>query len=309
MSLLIICPWPNLDEYRNNILELMPDLEVRIAPDTGPVDEVEFVLVWGHDPGELLRFPNLKFICSMGAGVDHMFRDPKLPEGVPIVRLVDRLLATNMAEYVLLAVLRYHRQYHEYRELQRRREWKLLPAPSTGTKRVGIMGLGNIGGTTARLLVRLGFDVAGWDHRPIEIRGVELFRGDENFIPFLERTEIVSCLLPLTPATQGTLNARAFSALPEGAYVINSARGGHLVEEDLLAALDSGHIAGATLDVFNSEPLPDNHPLWTHPKVVLTPHASSITIPRSVIPQIVENIKRARAGLLLNHLVDPVAGY
>jgi glyoxylate/hydroxypyruvate reductase A len=309
MSLLIISPWTNLDEYTNNIRELMSDLEIRIAPDTGPVEEVEFVLVWNHEPGELLRFPNLKFICSMGAGVDHMFRDDKLPPGVPLVRLVDKLLATNMAEYVLLAVLRYHRQYHEYRALQLRREWKVLPAPRTETKRVGIMGLGNIGGTTARLLVRLGFDVAGWDHRPVEVDGVELFHGDANFIAFLERTEILSCLLPLTPETRGILNARAFSALPEGAYVINSARGGHLVEEDLLAALDSGHIAGATLDVFNAEPLPDDHPLWTHPKVVLTPHASSITIPRSVIPQIVENVRRARAGLLLNNIVDPVAGY
>ncbi|MBI4183565.1 MAG: glyoxylate/hydroxypyruvate reductase A [Proteobacteria bacterium] len=309
MSLVIISPWKNVTQYRKLILDRMPDLDVRVSPDVGPADKVEFALVWNQPPGSLKRFPRLKFICSMGAGVDHMLKDPELPEGVPMVRLVDRLLASQMVEYVMLAVLRYHRQYHEYREQQRRGVWKVLPPPNTEATRVGVMGVGNLGGLACRRLSALGFDVAGWSRRPKTIEGIKSYYGDAGLRVFLERTQILSCLLPLTPRTAGIINKGTLSSLPKGAYVINSARGGHVIEEDLLAALDSGHIAAATLDVFQAEPLPAEHPFWSHPKVVLTPHASSITIPDSVVPQIVENIERARAGRPLLNLVDPVEGY
>ena len=184
-----------------------------------------------------------------------------------------------------------------------------MPAPDTARRRIGILGLGELGGDAARKLLALGFPVMGWSRRPKDIPGVEGFHGEAGLAAMLARSDILICLLPLTPDTRGVLNARSLGLLPRGAFLLNAARGGHVVQEDLLAALDQGQIAGAALDVFEPEPLPADHPFWAHPKVVLTPHAASITIPRSAAPQVVENIHRARAGRPLINLVDFGAGY
>jgi glyoxylate/hydroxypyruvate reductase A len=209
----------------------------------------------------------------------------------------------------MLAVLRHHRQDAGYRALQAAGVWEELPAPDTEATRIGIMGLGNLGADAARKLAALDFRVAGWSRTARALPGIETFAGEKGLMPFLARTDILVCLLPLTPATEGIINARTLAALPRGAYVINAARGGHVVEDDLLAALESGHVAGATLDVFRTEPLPEGHRFWTHPKVILTPHAASITIPRSVAPQVVDNLARLREGRPLANVVDVTVGY
>jgi glyoxylate/hydroxypyruvate reductase A len=258
---------------------------------------------------ELRRYPNLKLIVSMGAGVDHLLRAPGPPPGIPVARLKDVLLTSAMAEWVLLNVLRFHRQDPEYRALQQRKEWLELSAPSTSERRIGILGIGELGSASARVLGSLGFPVMGWSRSAKTLAGVQTFHGADGLMAMAAKTDILICLLPLTPETRGVLNAKLLSALPRGAYVINGARGGHMVAQDMLAALGSGHIASAALDVFEPEPLPPESPFWSHPKVFLTPHAASITIPSSVAPQVVENIHNMRAGRPLINLVDFRLGY
>jgi glyoxylate/hydroxypyruvate reductase A len=296
--------------WRDALLELEPGLEIRLFPDSGDPADIEAAVVWtAHDMTELRRYPKLKLIVSMGAGVDHLLRPPGPPPGIPVARLVDQRLTTGMTEWVLLNVLRFHRQDPEYRALQAARIWEELPAPETSARRIGILGVGELGSASAKALLSLGFPVMGWSRRPKAIPGVEGFHGPQGLDAMLSRTDILVCLLPLTPETRGVINARTLGLLPRGAFLINGARGGHVVQPDLLAALDSGQVAGAALDVFEPEPLPPEHPFWGHPKVVLTPHAASITIPRSAAPQVVENIRRAREGRPLINLVDFAAGY
>jgi glyoxylate/hydroxypyruvate reductase A len=310
MSALLVSTKPaTMLVWREELLALDPTLDIRLFPETGPVEDIAAAVTWNHPPEDLHRYPNLKLLISMGAGVDHLFRPPGPPPGVAVVRLVDRLLTTAMSEYVMLAVLRHHRQDEGYRALQAAREWEELPAPDTEATRIGILGLGNLGADAARKLAALGFRVSGWSRTPKELPGIATVSGNDALLPFLARTDILVCLLPLTPETEGIINARTLAALPRGAYVINPARGGHVVEEDLLAALDAGHVSGATLDVFRTEPLPVEHRFWTHPKVILTPHAASITIPRSVAPQVVDNLARLRDGRPLANVVDVSVGY
>lgn len=308
-ALLVSTKPQSMQQWRRELLALDPGLDIRLFPQTGPVEDITAALTWNHPPEDLYRYPNLRLLISMGAGVDHLFRPPGPPPGVAVVRLVDRLLTTAMSEYVLLAVLRHHRQAEIYRAQQRARIWHELPAPDTENTRVGILGLGVLGSDAARKLAALGFRVAGWSRTKKSLAGIESFVGRAELKPFLERTDILVCLLPLTAETRHILDAAAFAALPKGAYVINVARGGHLVEDDLLAAIDSGHLSGATLDVFETEPLPGEHPFWGHPKIIVTPHAASVTVPRSVAPQVVENMRRLAAGEPLLNVVDVSIGY
>lgn len=310
MAVLLSTKPAAMAEWRDALLALDPGLEIRMFPDAGEPRDIEAAVVWtSHDMAELRRYPNLKLIVSMGAGVDHLMRPPGPPPGIPVARLVDMRLTQGMTEWVLLNVLRFHRQDPEYRALQAARVWEELPAPDTAARRIGILGLGELGGAAARALVALGFPVMGWSRRPKMMEGVECFHGEEGLSAMLPLADILVCLLPLTPETRGIINARTLGLLPRGAYLLNAARGGHVVQPDLLAALDSGQVAGAALDVFEPEPLPPDHPFWTHPKVILTPHAASITIPRSAAPQVVENLRRAREGRPLINLVDFAAGY
>jgi glyoxylate/hydroxypyruvate reductase A len=297
------------EQWRDLLLRLDPTIDFRRWPDTGPVEEIEFALVWCPPPGELRRYPNLKAIFSMGAGVETLLQDPDLPREIPIVRLVDRGLTASMTEYVLLHVLRYHRRVPEFEELQRRREWVQLDYPLPWERKVGVMGLGVLGGDAAAKLAALGFDVAGWSRTPKQLPGVTGYHGEAGLAPFLARSEILVCLLPLTPETAGILNARSFAALPRGAAIINAARGGHLVEADLLAALESGQVSYAALDVFAEEPLPPDHPFWTHPRITVTPHVASDTPPQTAAETIFRSMRLAREGRPLGNRVDLAAGY
>ncbi len=310
MAVLLSTKASTMEDWRDALLEVDPGLDIRLFPEAGDPSEIEAAVCWtAHDLAELRRYPNLRLLVSMGAGVDHLLRPPGPPPGVPVARLVDERLTQGMTEWVLLNVLRFHRQDLDYRAQQAARVWRELPAPDTARRRIGILGLGALGGDAARALLALGFPVMGWSRGPKSLPGVECFHGEQGLAAMLGRSDILVCLLPLTPETRGLLDAARLALLPEGAFLLNSARGGHMVAADVLAALDRGRLAGAALDVFEPEPLPAEHPFWAHPKVVLTPHAASITIPRSAAPQVVENIHRARAGLTPLNLVDPAAGY
>lgn len=296
--------------WRDALLTLDPTLEVRLHPDAGDPAAIEAVVMWtGFDLAELRRFPKLKLVVSMGAGVDHLLREPGCPPGIPVARLVDTRLTQGMTEWVLLNVLRFHRQDREYRAQQSAGIWHELPAPETGARRIGILGLGALGGDAAARLTALGFPVLGWSRQPKSLPGVQCFHGEGGLAAMLGRSDMLVCLLPLTPETRGLLNAERLALLPRGAYLLNPARGGHVVQDDLLAALDSGHLSGAALDVTEPEPLPASHQIWSHPRIVLTPHAASITIPSSAAPQVVENLRRVRAGEAPINRVDFALGY
>lgn len=309
MALLIIAPELESEMFADEFNRLEPQLDVRIWPQMGEADDIEMVLTWNHPLGELAEFTNLKCIASLGAGVDHIFRDPKLPAGVPVTRVVQSSMSQFMSEYVILSVLHYCRQFDIYKNDQVAKRWQSRMPLLARDIRIGIMGLGQLGADAARKLVQLDFNVDGWSRMPKSIDGVESFAGDDALDDFLGRANILICLLPLTPATRGILNAGTFEKLPAGAYVINVARGAHLIEEDLLAALDSGHLSGARLDVFQTEPLPEDHPFWNHPKILITPHISSITDPITVMPQILDNYRRMKSGRPLKHVVDIERGY
>lgn len=310
MAVLLSTKAHTMEEWKRALLAVDPTLEIRMFPDAGDPASIEAAVVWtSHDMAELKRYPNLRLIVSMGAGVDHLFRPPGPPAGVPVARLVDVLLTSAMSEWVLLNVLRFHRQDAEYRAQQAARIWEELEAPITSKAGIGILGLGELGSDAARKLGMLGFPVMGWTRRAKAVDGVENFTGTDGLLAMAARSRMLVCLLPLTPETRGIVNATVLRAMPRGGFLLNAARGGHVVDADLLAALDSGHIGAAALDVFEPEPLPAEHPYWSHPKVVLTPHAASITIPESVAPQVVENIHRVRAGRPLINLVDFAAGY
>ncbi len=297
------------DWWSRELTDRMPALDVRVWPDAGDLGDIEYLIVWKPPAGLLARFPNLRAVLSLGAGVDHLLADPALPAGVPICRVVDDGLTSRMQEFVLMAVLNHHRRAPTYRAQQQRGDWQEHYQPPAAERVVGIMGLGVLGQACGAVLVGQGFAVSGWSREPKQIEGMCCYHGAAGLTSFLAASEILVCLLPLTPETENILDARLFAQLPDGASLINVARGDHLVEGDLLAALDSGRMAHATLDVFRSEPLPQGHPFWSHPRITITPHVASISDPRSVADQIIENIRRAGLGETLLNQVDPVRGY
>ena len=274
------------------------------APET-----IDWAVVWKPPPGALARLPNLKCVLSLGAGVDHILGDPAYPKGVPLSRVVDPYLTAGMSEYVVLHVLTHHRDLPRSLAHQAAGRWMPFAAPRADETRVGLMGLGELGLDAARKLKPFGYRLAGWSLGRKAEPGVESFAGPDELGAFLARTDILVCLLPLTAATRGILNARAFAQLPQGARIVNAARGGHLIEADLLAALDEGRIGGATLDVFEREPLPAMSPLWSHPKVIVTPHIAALTDARSTAGQMAESMARVRAGGRPLYEVDLRRGY
>lgn len=287
----------------------IPGLDLRFWPEIGIPDDIEVALVWQPPRGLLASLPNLRAILSLGAGVEHILRDPELPARVPVARLIDPGLRIGMVEFILMEVLRYHRHEPEYRAQAARREWKLVRQTLPQNRRIGFLGLGHLGAACAAEFVRLGFDVAGWSRTAKEMEGVTCHCGEDGLFALLERTDILVNLLPLTPDTRDILDATTLGALPRGAVLINAARGAHLVDDDLIEALDRGHLSYATLDVYRTEPLPKNHPFWTHKKITVYPHAAAWTLPEAAAPVIADNIRRATAGEPLFGQVDVRRGY
>ena len=310
-TLLLAVPLAWAPLWTTPLSEIAPDLQLRVqGRDQFDPASVDYVLSFRPQPGFLKTLPRLKAVFSLGAGVDGFLADPDYPKAVPLVRFVDRTLSREMAQYVVMHTLIHHRQQRFFDQAQKDAKWRqTIPPRRTEDTRIGILGLGEIGTLAGERLRDLDFPVAGWSQTKKNVKGIESFAGAAELNAFLARTDILVCLLPLTDGTRGILNKKLFAALPADAFVINVARGGHLIERDLIEALDSGHLSGATLDVFQTEPLPEDNPLWKHPKVTVTPHVGAISDPRVAAQYVHDRIVRNERGEKLDNVVDFERGY
>lgn len=309
MALLFISAVEDPEPYRREFARRLPGDEFRVWPDAGRREDVDFLLVWRPARGSMKGFPNLKAILNLGAGIDYVLKDPDLPREIPLVRLIDRGLTDGMVEFVLHAVLHFHRAFHLYRRFQEQKAWTEVPQVAAAARRIGILGFGHLGQAAARHLLALGFPVSGWSRTRKSVPGARSFAGVGELGDFLGQSDILVCLAPSTAETDGLLNAATLARLPKGAFLVNAGRGGLAIEADVLAALSTGQLAGAWLDVFRREPLPPESPFWTHPHVVVTPHVAAITLPGPAAEEVADNIRRIRAGLAPNGLVDKARGY
>ena len=294
--------------WREALRAHVPDLDFRTYPDFGDARDIDSCLVWKPPANLFQQFPNLRAIFSLAAGVDALLADPTLPD-VPICRMVDRSLSFGMGEFVLAGALHIHRDLHRYRAQQRAENWHLiLPRPPADTK-IGVLGLGEMGQAITTTLVRHGFSVMGWSRTLKELPSVTCFAGPAGLREMAGQSDILVCVLPLTAATTGLLNAELFNAMPPGSALIQVGRGPQLVEEDLLGALEGGRLDYAILDVFGVEPLPKGHVFWQHPKIMITPHAASYSTPQSGSVTVADNLRQLAAGQPLGHVVDRQRGY
>jgi glyoxylate/hydroxypyruvate reductase A len=295
--------------WRDCFAREMPELKVRFWPETGDRAEIDAVAC-GRMPDDALRsLPNLKLVISLFAGQDLFLSDKTIPENVPIVRAANPNGDQMMTETAILHVLRHHRQLPELMLAQQKGEWASPKRLRTRDRKVGVMGLGPIGLAAAKAVRDLGFQTAAWVRHPRQVEGIEIFAGDDKLAAFLARSEIVVNLLPFTPTTEDILGAKTFAQMPKGAAVINLGRGQHVVDAELIAALDSGQLVAATLDVFRQEPLPGDHPFWRHPRVTVIPHASRGQFPAEIVPLICAHLRRFQRGEKMTDVVDPKAGY
>ena len=302
--------WEDMDVWSNGLKETMPEMDVRVYPDEGDVNEVEYAVVWKHPRGILNKYPNLKAILSLGAGVDHIISDPELPEGLPIVRLVDKKLTHEMCLHSLHWVLHFHSDQYLYRIQQQSREWIQQSSVQSEDRTIGIMGLGNIGKAIGDSLINLDFKVVGWGARPKEsLGGIEYYCGHEQLADFLSQTDVLINVLPLTEDTKNILTKIELAFLPKGSFIINIGRGGIINESDLLTSLDIGHITAVALDVFAQEPLPENNSLWDHPSVYVTPHIAGQSNPGSAAQTIADNIRLIEKGETPYPIYSHSSGY
>lgn len=297
--------------WRAAVTKHIPDATLWVwGEDDVDLSQVDYALAWQPAAGLLTRLLNVKAIFNLGAGVDALLQDPMLPKSVPIVRLVDPRLAQGMTEYVVHWVLHAHRDFAVYAQQQRAGLWVQHHNADTAKRRVGILGLGELGQAAAHALLMLGFaSIAGWSRSPKHLPGIESFAGANKLDAFLARTEILVCLLPNTPATRGILNQATLAKLPQGAFVINAGRGSAIDDNALIAALNDGSLSGAALDVFNTEPLPKDHPYWTMDNVFITPHVASLTTADSATQVIAEGIEALQQGRSPANVVDLNQGY
>jgi phosphoglycerate dehydrogenase-like enzyme len=309
MAILVLPTSTFVEQQRAALAALAPDEQIYTDPATAPADEIEALLAFRLEAGIAPRLNALRFIACAGAGVDDLLAVADVPRHIPVVRAVDKLQGQRMAQYVALFVLRFHRDLPRLEQQHRKATWqRLVPVPEEDCT-VGVMGFGNIGAPVVDILTRMAFPVAVWTRSPREIGHAETFSGPEGLAPFLARSRVLVCALPLTPATLGLVDGAALALLPRGAHVINVSRGAVVREADLVAAVDAGHLAGATLDVFETEPLPQTSPLWRHPKILCTPHIAATPRADVAAQQFLDNLHRARAGKPLAHVVDRTLGY
>jgi glyoxylate/hydroxypyruvate reductase len=309
MAIVIASDIKNIQPWIDALKKNDPAPEVIMIDQVEDPSQVEFVLAWNYPHGLLNKYPRLKTVSSMGAGVDHIVADPTLPEGINIVRIIDQRMSDDMYEFTLAAIMNRLRMLTHYREKQMEGIWKKKRYLRISEVRVGVMGAGKIGNHIAEKLDSAGFRVSGWKKSPASSTRYKIYHGDGQLTNFLAGSDILICLLPLTPETEGILNRENLQLLPQNAWIINIGRGGHVVDKDLVSLLDSGHLAGANLDVFRDEPLPSGHPFWNHNKIYLTPHIASLPLPESVAPQIVENYLNTINGRPLVNKIDRENGY
>lgn len=308
MTILYKASAERAEQWAEAFARQAPDIPFRIWPDIGDPAAVEYLLLWQPPERIAETFPRLKMVFSVGAGVDQLDFSA-LPPELPIVRMLEPGIAESMAEFVCMATLMLHRDMVDYLDQQRRRQWREIQVRPGARRRVGILGLGQLGQASLARLRPFGFPLSGWNRSPREIEGVACFTGPDELPAFLTQTDILICLLPLTEATRGILDAKLFGLLPQGAAVINVGRGGHLVEADLLSALDSGRLSGAMIDVLDHEPPHPDHPFWHHPRILMTPHIASMTRPESGAAFVLETIERHRKGFPIEGLVSPGRKY
>lgn len=305
--------------WREALAEALPEARwidvaaARPAPQWTPqaqaIKTARVAVVANPPPGSLQGLPQLALIQSLWAGVDRLLTDPTLPAGVPIARMVDPAMTAAMAETALWAVLGLHRGFFRYARLQREARWAPHGQRRADEIAVLVLGLGEMGRSAAQRIAAQGYPVRGWSASPASVQGVATDHGGPALAPLLAQADIVVNLLPLTPATEGLFDAARLALLPAGASLVNLGRGGHVVEADLLAALDAGRLRHAVLDVFREEPLPAGHPFWRHPRVTVLPHAAALTDPRSAAAVVAANVRALVAGAPIKHLVDRSRGY
>ncbi len=309
MSIVIIRQDGKIEDWKLALQAAAPEVSFYSYLEDHPKDRIEVAMVWKHPTGIFKQYPSLKYIASFGAGVDFLLQDPEIPTHVKITRVVDPVLAADMSEYVIAAILSNMKNLTQYRSEQIQGVWNPSPYKRISDMTIGIMGLGALGSCLAKDLHRIGFNVIGWSRSKKNMKFLECFSGEDQKPEFLSRANVLVCLLPLTPKTKNILNKPLFGQLPQGAYIINVARGGHLVDEDLIEMIDKGHISGACLDVYHQEPLSEDHPFWKHPKILMTPHVASVSDVNAVVPQLLENYFRFRKGDPLLNEVSTLRGY
>jgi glyoxylate/hydroxypyruvate reductase A len=295
-------------KWKSIFAQKMPQLPIRMWPDIGDPSEIRYLAAWTLSDGLIAQLPNLEVVFSIGAGIDQLDL-AQIPDDLPLVRMIDAGLTSGMVEYVVMSVLMLHRDMLDYSNVQRQRIWRPSHSKMAIDRRVGIMGLGELGQAALIGLKAFDFQLSGWSRSKHEITGISCFHGTDGLAEMLSKTDILVCLLPLTPETRGILNQANFNNMPKGAMIINAGRGGHLVDQDLLVALEQGQISGAILDVFNQEPLEPTHAFWQHPRIVITPHVASMTLPESAAYALLANIRRYEQGEAMSGLIDRMRGY
>lgn len=309
MSILIIFENKDSGPWEKILKEKLPNTLIEVYPKVKDSSTVNFVICWKPKNNVLSKFPNVKVIQSVGASIDHITNSQKISNSTIISRIVDKQLSIDMWEFLVAVVLSEIKNLPDYANQQKLKIWKQHQYQSIKNTTIAVMGLGKIGGLVAENFANLGFKVKGWSSSKKEISNVHSFSGEHEFDDFLENSNFLINLLPLTKQTEGILNEKILQKLTTGTFLINVGRGEHLIDKDLIKLLDSSHLSGALLDVFHEEPLPENHPFWTHPKIKITPHIASLTNVESVINQVIENYQRFINNQELLHTVSIQKGY
>jgi glyoxylate/hydroxypyruvate reductase A len=297
------------DPWVADFAAVLPEAELVVWQEDAPIAPCDYAVLWSPPAALVPELAHVKAIFLTGAGVDGIMKYAQALPPVPIIRLGDAGMGVQMAEYVAHAVLRYFRRLDDYERQARRGIWAQLPQHQKQDFSVGVMGMGVLGSRVLDALKGFGFPLRGWSRSARQVDGVDCFAGADGLAPFLAGTRVLVCMLPLTPDTANLLDRARLSLLPQGAYLINVARGAHVAEPDLLTLIRSGHIAGATLDVFRNEPLPAPHPFWDEPRITITPHISALTLRRESIVQICDKIGALRRGEPVADVVDRNRGY
>jgi glyoxylate/hydroxypyruvate reductase A len=309
MDIALVGTKTNPETWLPRLREALPQDRFFVHPESPDPALVAVALVAAPKPGEVAQLPNLKLAQCLWMGVDALLLDKTLPKGVPVARMVDPSMVAAMSETVLHCVIDFHRHFYRYREQQAARTWKHQPQRMASDSLVGFLGLGELGADAAAKLVALGFRVCGWSRSKKSLAGIECFAGEDGLAAMLPKVDILVCLLPLTPQTRGMLSKNLFDRMKDGSALVSIARGAQMLTQDVVAALASGKLAHAYLDVFETEPLPADDPLWANPKISITPHIAALTEPRTALSVITENVERVRRGEKPLYLVDFAAGY
>jgi glyoxylate/hydroxypyruvate reductase len=304
METLLVVAAAETPVYRARFAQAMPDLHV-VGTDEGfDPAAVDYVAGWHAAPGLFATLPGLRAVFALGAGVDALLARDDLPASLPLVRLLDAGMAEQMVEYALFGALTWQRRVHDYDLQQRHRLWRKQPPRTRGETAIGVLGLGSLGGAVAGELARFGYPVTGWSRRPREVDGVRCLHGDDGLVQLLGETDVLVNLLPSTPQTRGLLDRHRLGLLRPGAYLVQASRGDQFDHAALVDLIDDGCLGGALLDVFEREPLPTDSPLWTHPRIRITPHVAATTLVEPAVQQIADNIRRLRGGEPLQGVVD-----